>query len=173
MTQLKTTLQKFDSNLWGFHFPVPSAIADKFIEGNDRRVICWINDEFRIQNALMPNSEGYFLLINKDLVKKLNLSVGEEVKLKLEKDRSEFGLPMPESFRTLLEQDTEGNRYFEQLTPGKKRNLLYIVGKVKNIDSQLNKGLAILHHLKTEEGKLDFKKLNQLIIQYNQRSKLI
>ena len=172
MTQFKTTLQKFDSNLWGFHFPVPYAIADNFIEGNDRRVICRINDEFRIQNALMPYSEGYFLLINKDLVKKLNLSVGEEVKLKLEKDRSEFGLPMPESFRTLLEQDTEGNQYFEQLTAGKKRSLIYIVGKVKNIDSQLNKGLAILHHLKLEEGKLDFKKLNQLIIAYNQRSKL-
>ena len=125
MIQFTTTLQKFDSNLWGFHLPVPSTIADKYIEGNDKRVICWINDEFRIQNALMPYSEGYFLLINKDLVKKLNLSVGEEVKLKLEKDRSEFGLPMPESFRTLLEQDTEGNQYFEQLTAGKKRSLNY------------------------------------------------
>ena len=173
MIQFTTTLQKFDSNLWGFHFPVLEIIAKNFIEGNDRRVICWINDEFQIQNALIPYSEGYFLLINKDLVKKLNLSVGEEVKLKLEKDRSEFGLPMPESFRTLLEQDTEGNQYFEKLTPGKKRSLIYIVGKVKSIDSQLNKGLAILHHLKMEEGKLDFKKMNQLIIEYNQRSKLI
>ncbi len=172
MTQFTTTLQKFDSNLWGYHLPVPSTIADKFIEGSDRRIICWINDEFRIQNALMPYSEGYFLLLNKDLVKKLNLSIGGEVILKLEKDRSEFGLSMPESFRTLLEQDTEGNRYFEKLTPGKKRNLIYIVGKVKNIDSQLNKGLAILDHLKAENGHLDFKKLNQLIKEYNQRSKL-
>ena len=84
MAQFKATLQKFDSNLWGFHLPVPSTIADNFIEGNDRRIICWINGKLRMQNALMPYSEGYFLLINKDLVKKLDLSVGKEVKLKLE-----------------------------------------------------------------------------------------
>ena len=172
MAQFKTTLQKFDSNLWGFHLPVPSTIADNFIEGNDRRIICWINGKLRMQNALMPYSEGYFLLINKDLVKKLDLSVGKEVKLKLEKDRSEFGLPMPESFRALLEQDTEGNQYFEKLTPGRKRSLIYLVGKVKKIDSQLNKGLAILDHLKSGKGHLDYKKLNQLIKEYNQRSKL-
>jgi len=172
MIQFTTTLQKFDSNLWGFHLPVPSTIADQFIEGSDKRVICRINDEIRIQNALMPYSEGYFLLLNKDLVKKLNLTIGEDVKLKLEKDRSEFGLPMPETFRTLLEQDIDANRYFEQLTPGRKRSLIYIVGKVKNIDSQLNKGLAILDHLKSAKGKLDFKKLNQLIKEYNQRAKL-
>jgi len=72
----------------------------------------------------------------------------------------------------LLEQDDEGRIFFEKLTPGKKRSLVYLVGKVKNIDSQLNKGLAILDHLKSVEGKLDFKKLNELIKDYNQRSKL-
>ena len=72
----------------------------------------------------------------------------------------------------LLEQDEEGSKYFHQLTPGKKRSLIYLVGSVKNIDSQLNKGLAILDHLKAEQGNLDFKKLNQLIKEYNQRSKL-
>ena len=172
MTQFTTNLQKFDSDLWGFHLPVPTLIAAKFVDGNNRRVVCTINNELHIQSALMPYSEGYFLLINKDLVKKLNLSIGDDVHLTLEKDNSEFGLPMPESFRTLLEQDTAGNRHFEKLTPGKKRSLIYIIGKVKNIDSQLNKGLAILDHLKSKEGKLNFKQLNQLIKKYNQRSKL-
>ena len=172
MTQFTTTLQKFDSNLWGFHLPVPEIIANKFVAGNDRRVICWINEKIRIQNALMPYSEGYFLLLNKELVKRLNISIGEEVNLKLEKDTSEFGLPIPESFRVLLAQDEEGYQHFEKLTPGRKRSLIYVVGKVKNINSQLNKGLAILHHLKSEAGQLDFKKLNQLIKAYNQRSKL-
>lgn len=172
MTLFTTTLQNFDSNLWGFHLPVPTGIAEEFIEGNDRRVVCNINNRMQIHGALMPYSEGYFLLLNKDLVKKLQLSIGANVQLQLEKDRSEFGMPMPESFHALLDQDDEGNQYFEKLTPGRKRSLIHVVGKVKNIDSQLNKGLAILHHLKLEEGKLDYKKLNQLIKEYNQRSKL-
>ncbi len=172
MIRLSTSLQKFDSNVYGFHFPVPTEIAVTFIEGNDRRVICTINQNLQIQGALMPYSGGYFLLVNQDLVKKLNLSIGDQVNLKLEKDRSEYGMPMPESFRVLLDQDAEGLRYFDQLTPGKKRSLIYLVGKVKNINSQLNKGLAILDHLKTEAGNIEYKKLNQLIKEYNQRSKL-
>ncbi len=72
----------------------------------------------------------------------------------------------------LLDQDEAGKNHFNQLTPGKKRSLIYIVAKVKNIDSQLNKGLAIIEHLKQENGMLDFKKLNVLIKMYNQRSKL-
>ena len=173
MTSFTTTLQKFDSNLWGFHFPVPTNIAEIFIEGNDRRVVCKINHTAQIQGALMPYSEEYFLLLNKELVKTLQLTIGVDVHLQLEKDKSEFGMPMPKSFHALLEQDAEGNQYFEKLTPGRKRSLIHVVGKVKNIDSQLNKGLAILHHLKQEEGNLDFKKLNQLIKEYNQRSKLL
>lgn len=172
MTHFVTTLQKFEPKVYAYHFPIPVDIAKTYIEGRNRRVICHINDEFKMPCALMPYSQGYFIMINQNNVKKLGLTINEEVSLKLEKDHSEYGHEVPESFQMLLEQDEEGNHFFEQLTPGKKRNLIFIVGKVKNIDSQLNKGLAILAHLKQEQGKLDFKKLNQLIKEYNQRSKL-
>ena len=172
MIQFTSALQKFDPKLFGYHFPVPVDIAQKFIDGNNRRVICNVNDQLKMQCALMPYSQGFFILINKPKVKKLGLTVGGEVELTLEKDHSEYGHEVPQSFAMLLEQDDEGSKYFDKLTPGKKRSLIYLVGKVKNIDSQLNKGLAILDHLKLEQGNLDFKKLNQLIKDYNQRSKL-
>ena len=79
MTQFTNTLQKFDSDLWKFHLPVSITIADRFINGNDRRVVCTINNELQIQSPLIPYSEDYLLLMNKDLVKRLNLSVGNEV----------------------------------------------------------------------------------------------
>lgn len=172
MTQFTTTLEKFDSNMWGYHFPIPTSIAKQFIDGTNRRVICSINGIVTMQCALMPYSEGYFVLINQDLVNKHGFTLHSEVTIKIEKDHSEFGHEVPESFRVLLDQDKEGKRFFDLLTPGKQRSLVYLVGKVKNVDSQLNKGLAILDHLKTEQGKLDYKKLNQLIKEYNQRSKL-
>jgi hypothetical protein len=172
MTTIHTTLEKFDSNLWGHHFPIPEDIARQFIEGNNRRVICQISEVYTMQCALMPSSEGFFILINKPMVTKLGLNVGEKVTLNLEKDRSEFGHELPEVFTALLEQDDEGRDYFYQLAQGKQRSLIYLIGKVKNIDSQMGKGLAILQHLKDEKGKLDFKKLNILIKEYNQRLKL-
>ncbi len=113
----------------------------------------------------------YFILINKPLITKLGLSVGEKVTLNLEKDHSEFGHEVPEVFSALLEQDDEGRTYFYKLTPGKQRSLIYIVGKMKNIDSQLSKGLAILRHLQENQGILDFKKLNLMIQEYNRMKK--
>ena len=172
MTELITQLQKFESPIWGHHFPIPKEIALQFIEGSNRRVICHINNQHQMRCALMPDHDTYFILINKQVVKSLQLRVGEDVKIALEKDDSEFGHDVPESFQALLDQDGEGKDLFYQLTPGKQRSLVYIVGKVKNIDSQLNKGMAILDHLKLVNGKLDFKQLNALIKEYNQRSKL-
>ncbi len=162
-----TTLEKFDSNLWGYHFPVPAAVAEKYIEGTNRRVLCTINNHLTIQSALMPSGDGWFILVNERVRKKLGLQAGNRVEISISKDHSDYGMEMPESFHVLMDQDPEGKAYFDQLTPGKKRNLIYIVGKVKNVDSQLRKGMAILDHLKEAEGTLDFKVLNQKIKAYN------
>jgi len=172
MADIITKLKKFNSPLWGYHFPIPDQIANKYIEGNNRRVLCTIDGLHKMQCALMPGKEGYFILMNKNLVDKLKLNLEQQVKLSLEKDHSEFGHEVPESFQALLDQDEEGRKYFDALTPGKQRSLVYIVGKVKNVDSQLNKSMAILDHLKASKGKLDFKQLNALIKQYNQQLKL-
>jgi hypothetical protein len=67
MTELITKLQKYESPLWGYHFPIPAKIAEKYIEGNNRRIICHINDEHKMQCAIMPSKEGFFILINKNL----------------------------------------------------------------------------------------------------------
>lgn len=170
--QLNTTLEKFENNIWGYHFPVPDAFANKMIDDKNRRIKCTINDHLTIHCALMPSPEGFFILMNKPNVEKLNLKLGEKVTLFIEKDKSEYGMPVPESFLTLLDQDEKGSYYFHKLTPGKQRSLIYLVSQVKNIDSQLNKGLAILDHLTETKGKLNGKALMEKIKLYNQRSKL-
>lgn len=168
---LTTTLEKFDSNLWAYHLPIPQAIAEKYIDGNNRRIKCTFSDQSTIQTALMPSTDYWFILANADLRKKLNLSVGNEVTISIEKDHTDYGMEMPESFSVLLDQDPEGKDFFDALTPGKKRTLIYLVANVKNVDSQLRKGMAILDHLKETNGKIDFKQLNQKIKEYNRLRK--
>ncbi|MEM7549372.1 MAG: YdeI/OmpD-associated family protein [Bacteroidota bacterium] len=167
MESISCVVEKLDSDVWGYHIVIPSDIAKQFIEGDNRRVVCHINDSLSTQSALMPIKGYYMILINKQVRDKLGLRLGSTVQIKLEKDKSKYGLPMPESFETLLAQDDEGRTYFEALTMGKQRALIHLVGKVKNIDSQLNKGLAIMDHLKESNGKLDFKRLNEIIKMYN------
>lgn len=167
--KLTAPILEFESELWSYYVPIPREVGDSLIEGDNRRVKCVIDQGEPIYTALMPKGDVYSIYVKKDFLKKHGLCPGDEVDVELEKDNSEYGMPLPESFQVLLDQDEEGAGYFRQLTMGKQRNLVHIVGKVKNIDSQLAKGLAIMHHLKEAHGALDFKRLNVLIKEYNNR----
>lgn len=165
--ELQCCIQKFENDLWSYFLPVPKSIGDQFIVEKNRRIRCFINDQGPLYYALMPKGDVYSIYLKKEFIKRHGLKEGDEVTLTLEKDESEYGMPVPESFQVLLDQDEEGSNYFHALTIGKQRSLIHVVGKVKNVDSQLAKGLAIMHHLKESTGQLDFKRLNVLIKEYN------
>ena len=167
--EFKTPILKFESNLWSYYIAIPKNIGNKFIEGKDRRIICKVNGKTSIYSALMPKGEVYSTYVKKEMMKQLGLQEGDEVTVTLEKDRSEYGIPITESFQIALSQDDEGSVYFHKLTKGKQRSLIHLVGNVKNVDSQIAKGLAIIHHLKEARGTLDFKRLNEVIKEYNNR----
>ena len=169
MPIFEAILEDSDSPLWGAFFKVPKEIGDPFINGENRRVICTINNQHTFHCALMPEGEYWFILVNKQIRNKLGIHLGEPLTIEIKKDTSEYGMEMPEEFRVLLDQDEEGADWFEKLTKGKQRNLIYIVAKVKNPDSRINKGLAILHHLKENKGEINFKRLIQLLKEYNKR----
>lgn len=158
--QFLTTLQNFHTALWNFHIVVSDEQASSFISGNDRRVVCTLNGSLEFQCALMPKGDGHFFInINKKIRDKLKLQEGSQVEVVLRKDESEYGLPMPEEFAEVLKQDEEGNRYFQSLTPGKQRNLLYISGQPKTSEIRLKRALVLVEHLKLNKGKIDFKQL--------------
>jgi len=169
MTVVKTTLQTFDWSVWYYHFPIDKKTTDLLSSEDHKRVICIINGAVKMNSALMPMGEGSYIMVNKATREKLGLKEGDEVILELQKDTSEYGMPMPESLQVMLDQDEQGSKYFHSLTPGKQRSLIYIVSKVKSLDKQINKSLAILEHLKDVQGKLDFRMLNEKIKEYNNR----
>ena len=156
----KTTLEKFDSKLWTYHIKVPAAIAETFIAQDAKRVVCTLNGRESFQCAIMPKGEGiFFINVNKKLRDALGLKVGSRVDAAIKADASEFGLPMPEELGEVLRQDEDARGYFEALTPGKQRNLLYIAGAVKSPELRLHRALVVAEHLKENKGKIDFKQL--------------
>ncbi|MFT7381913.1 MAG: prefoldin subunit 5 [Roseivirga sp.] len=172
MISFVSTLEQLNYNIWSYHIPVSPEITKEITADGNRRVICQVNNIATIHSALMPLDQGSYILVNKQVRNQLTISEGDKVQITLEKDTSEYGMPMPDSFRVLLDQDEIGSEYFHALTPGKQRGLIYVVGKIKNLDSQLNKGMAILEHLTERKGQLDYKALNVKIKEYNQRSKM-
>jgi hypothetical protein len=157
-----STLEESTNKLWGSHFAVPDVIAKTLIRGDDRRVVCTLNEKVEYQCALLPRGNGSFLItVNKKTRDKLGLKPGSQVNVSLRKDESEYGLPMPEELEELLKQDEDGNRLFHALTPGKLRTLLYIAGQPKNSDVRLHRALVIVEHLKKNGGKINYRQLNE------------
>ena len=153
-------LENFNTRLWSYHIKVPQSVALYFLEQENKRVVCTLNDALEFQCALMPAGDGvYFININKKIRDRLKLSEGTVLQVHLEKDTSEYGLPFPEELKELLDQDPEGHRLFHQLTPGKQRNLIYGVGQVKNSDLRIHRAMVMIEHLKKNGGKINFKQL--------------
>ncbi len=157
-------LEKFNSNLWGYHIMIPPQVADHFISGSSRRVICIVNEEVEFQSALMPAGDGlYFINLNKERRKKLGVQKGDELRIELLEDDSKYGLPVPEELSELLRLDPEGKACFEKLTPGKQRTLIYMIGKPKTFQTRINKAVIILDYLKDTNGRLDFLALHEAL----------
>lgn len=158
--EFTSKLENFNTRLWTYHVKVPNPIAQHFLGQGDKRVICTLNDTYEFQCAIMPAGEGtYFININKKIRDQLKLKEGSKIKVFLEKDTSQFGLPFPEELQEVLAQDKEGNKYFHLLTPGKQRNIIYYVNQVKNTDLRIQRAMIMINHLKKNSGKINFRQL--------------
>lgn len=159
----KAKVEFVDSSLgWHCFIPVPDKITKQLIEGKDRRVVCTINDKLKLQAALMPSKEGFhYIILNKTNRTKLKVEQGDQVEVSLTKDQSEYGTAIPDFFKEFCEQDPEGSELFHKLTAGLQRSLLYIMCKPKSENKQLEKVWIVFDYLKSVNGKLDFKELNE------------
>ncbi len=158
--EFKAIIENFNTKLWSYHLKVPNPLAKHFLDQGDKRVVCTLNKTVEMQCAIMSAGDGvYFILVNKKIRDQLKLKEGSKVEVQLEKDESEFGLPFPEELAEVLAQDKAGKKYFDQLTPGKQRNIIYIAGQVKNPDLRIQRAMVLVEHLKQNKGKINFKQL--------------
>lgn len=147
----------------GWHFlEVSKEIVAKFgFEGKSKRVICSINGSEGFQCALMPSGDIFYIIVNKKKRDALGIVAGDTVSVELVRDESKYGLPMPDELQEVLNQDPEGDRLFHALTAGKQRSLLYLIGKINDIDKRIHQALIVVDHLKENDGKIIGPKLNE------------
>jgi hypothetical protein len=147
----------------GWHFLlIEKKTADKLsFKDQYKRVVCTINGGESFQCALMPSSGKFYIIVNKKKRDELGIIAGDKVKVELVIDESKYGLPMPEEFREVLDQDAQGDKLFHALTAGKQRSMLYYIGKMKDIDKRIHATLIFIEHLKTHDGKIENKLLNE------------
>lgn len=157
-----TRLQKLRSSVWGYAIDIPFDILEELKSNKIKRVVCVLNNSIEFQTGIMSNrNKGSFITLNKEIVKQLNLQEGSEINVILKEDKSKYGLPICEEFQEFLLQDDEFEQLFHSLTPGKQRNLIYIAGNYKTSNTRFKKTLIIVNYLKSTNGKLDYKELNE------------
>lgn len=161
MEKFKPPVLKFKTGLWSYGIIVPQEPYDLLTKEGNKRIVCSINKHNLFYAGFMPDGKGqWFIKLSKEKMKDFNLEVGEVVNVEIKSDTSKYGMELPDEFEEVLIQDVEGSDYFEKLTDGKKRSLIFLIAKVKNTDKKITKSLIILDHLKANSGKLDFKLLN-------------
>ncbi len=148
--KFKTYITKHKS-IFGANCIVVSKKQIEKIGGYKVRLLCMVNDNEVFPCAIMPTGEetGYIML-SKEKYKKLKLNDKEEFKIELTKDESEFGMPLPEELSEILSQDPEGRKRFEELSPGKQRNIIYYTNKIKNSQLRIERAWQFISNLKNE-----------------------
>jgi len=155
-------LEQIGSELWEYVFRVENNIAEQFISGDDRRVVCTVNGTVRYHAALLHDGlGGFMILVNQARRKQLGLHTGDRLTVLLEKDTSEYGMPMSDELREVLDQDSDADALFHRLTPGKQRTLIYWTDNVKNPDIRIRRALVMTAHLIAQQGGVDFKLMNE------------
>jgi len=160
VVEFTSTISRLLSNVYDHHLPVPEFVVELVKkEWKAKRLVVTLNNQVQHRCALIPSGEYYYILLNKEIRKKLEPDASEEILVVLEPDESKYGMEVPAEWQELLNQDPETEKFFEMLTPGKQRNLLHIMNKVKSDQLRLEKSIIISEHLKKNKGKLDFKQL--------------
>lgn len=173
MESFNTQLERVSSDLFHYFFRVPDEVAEKFISKEDRRVVCVAEGKIKFHCAILSDGAGgKIVTFNQERVKKLGLRTGEVFNVEMEKDASEYGMPISEELLEVLDQDPLANELFHGFTKGKQRTLIYWSDNVKSSEIKIRRALVMANHLVQNKGELDFKQLNVEMKEANQQAKL-
>lgn len=167
-------LKSFEENNLGYgpHIVIPNTIYEKMLLlAPDKRIKCILNNKITFSRAMSPKGTYHYIMLNKEIVKKLDMNFGDEVSVELVPDQSKYGLEITEEMEEVLYSDPDGNELFSKLTPGKQRTLIHIVNKIKSSQLRIERSFVIIEHLKKMKGEIDYKLLQQDFKEYRNKMK--
>ena len=167
-TTFTTQLLRLASDPLGWNgrllIPAEAAAAVPRREDGSLRVVCTVHGIPSWHGALTSDGQGgHYVIFSKERIKSLQTAGldPDRLAVSLVPDESDYGAPMPDELAALFEMDPEANEYFHALTPGKQRNLLYVIARYKTEATRLSKSVALVDYLRHTRGRLDFKELGE------------
>lgn len=106
---------------------------------------------------------GYFVPVNKQRREWLEEQHGHQAKLSviLTPDTSKYGLPVAPAFEVFLTEDALVRSFFDDLSGGVQRRILFGLSAPKRESTQLHRAVATAEYLIEVRGKVDLKELGK------------
>lgn len=153
----------FEVSIEGTHaLVIPDVIAAPFIKAKQNRVAFkafFEGNEIFFHGKLHRYQNRYVISFGKRYQKELGIAKNDLFTLQLIENTSKYGVEMPEELQAVLESDLEAFECFERLTDGKKRSLIYIIRRIKNSQTRIDKALIISENLRM--GVTDLRELTK------------
>mgnify|MGYP002777120625 CR=1 FL=1 len=152
----KQPLQKLLAGKGGYYYvEIDAATVAKLPQKKATRLVCTLNKHLQLHCGLSHLGNGnFFIIIAGRHVKTLKVKQGDIISFTLKPDDNPLGIDMPEVVEALLEQDERLKEKFNTFTDGKKRSLLFLVSRIKDIDKQVAAAIDFINR----DGRLIRKK---------------
>jgi hypothetical protein len=149
--RFESVIERFTHSIGAHYISVPDDVVQHFTQKSAVRVMCLLNGAVEFHCSLRPKGDGsYMISIGTPIRQQLKVKMGDTVKAAIWKDESEYGRKMPEELQELLAIDEEGNRYFQALTPGKQRSIMYFIDGAKSVQIRVDRAIMMIDRLKAK-----------------------
>jgi len=132
----------------GFHYVnFPFSVKDEFGFSGSVRVECKIGDK-TYKRALISDGQGqHYVILNTEMLRYHKVKLGDKVKLEIRKTDAASQIDIPEEFVEALALEEVALKRYEELTPGKQRQICYWISSAKTVDTRVKRSLDILNRL--------------------------
>lgn len=143
---------KFPVHITGTHgVIIPEEHAVPFADAGHKRIhikAFFKDKQLAFHGALRLYQGKYIISFGKRYQKELGVFPTDFFEFQLFENTTTYGVEIPEAMKAVMESDPEGFSYFENLTDGRKRGLIYYIKRFKNEQTQVDKSLLIFENLK-------------------------
>jgi hypothetical protein len=128
-----------------FFLKIDADIINQFQFKRHTRFLCTLEDSLTFQCGLNHLGDGnFFIILSGRNLAHVQKKLGDKIHFELNEDPNSLGVEMPEVLEAVIEQDEHLKTIFESLTPGKKRNIIHQINRIKDIDKQIRKGIKLI-----------------------------
>jgi len=171
MSKLKST--PFEIIITGSYLSLllPEDVIKPFLEKNLKRVkakAVFEGKELHFHGAIQKRHGQHYMVFGKRYQKELGIFPNDYFQLQFFEDDSKYGVEMPEELDAVLLSDYEAFQIFDSFTSGKKRGIIYMIGRYKVSQTRIDKSLLLCENLKRGvRYNPDMLKKYQLFTKYN------